>query len=323
MNNFKGVNGLIQYFDGLKMLQIRLMENDELKANVEGKVHEMWAGMAGEQRLEEIFNKYTLPFRYEVLFNVNFTSHAYFQIDCLLVTSKFLLILESKNISGQLSFEENPDRLVRVRDNGTVDVFESPEVQVTRNKWLLKEWLLARGFDIPVHGAIVWTTSSPSNVIKSSKSIQSLFVKSVPTYVLKFWESFNQMVMEDSELDLLIEMIRSESKAREYVLFPIAPRWNISATQLLFGIRCLKCNRIGMARYHRGWICKRCGSYDKDAHKVAIQEWFVLLKETMSNRECREFLQIEDRYLAKRLLKSCDVIEIGTTKGTIYKWNWK
>ncbi|WP_332647488.1 nuclease-related domain-containing protein [Lysinibacillus sp. 54212] len=312
----------MQYYDGLKMLGLRVV-NEELKGNIEGKVHALLAGTAGEQRLEEIFNKYTLPFPYKVLFNVNLTSHAYFQIDCLLVSPKFLLVLESKNISGQLSFDENPDWLIRVRENGTVDVFESPEVQVARNKWLLQEWLIARGYDIPVFGAIVWTTGSLPNMIKSPKSTQSLFVKSVPTFVLKVWESYERVALHDTELSSLIAMIKHESKRAMYVPFPIAPRWNIRSTELLFGIRCLQCNRIGMTRYHRGWICNRCDNYDKEAHKVAIQEWFVLLKETMTNRECREFLQIDDRYLAKRLLKSCDVIEIGTTKGTVYKWNWK
>ena len=182
---------------------------------------------------------------------------------------------------------------------------------------------MARGYDVPVFGAIVWTTGSPPYMIKSPKSTQSLFVKSVPTFVLKVWESSERVALQDTELSSLITMIKNESKKAMYVPFPIAPRWNISASQLQFGIRCLQCNRIGMTRYHRGWICKRCGNYSKEAHKVAIQEWFVLLKETMTNKECREFLQIEDRYLAKRLLKSCDVIEIGTTKGTVYKWNWK
>ena len=69
------------------------------------------------------------------------------------------MVLESKNIGGELSFKQNPSQLERENEEGKVDVFESPEVQIERNIFLLDEWLKQHGVTIPVFGVIVLTNS--------------------------------------------------------------------------------------------------------------------------------------------------------------------
>jgi hypothetical protein len=54
------------------------------------------------------------------------------------------------------------------------------------------------------------------------------------------------------------------------------------------------------------------------AHRGALVEWFLVVKRTITNRECREFLGV-DIYTANRILNSMDLVSQGTYKDRIYK----
>lgn len=305
----------------MQVLGMRVV--DEVSSHCTEQLHRLRAGVFGEERLRQIFEKYKLPFSSEVLFDVNLEAGGKFQADCVVLSETVCVILESKNISGSLRFEHNPSCLIRERQDGQIDIFESPDVQLQRNCWLMERWLAARQIQLPVTGAIVWTSATRSNIIKPPTNVQTLYVQTVPIYLKQVTEQFrlNATFLSHAQLLRISKEMQQQSKQCKYPQFPLSQRWNITAEQIKKGVRCIKCGEFGMDKMAYGWTC-HCGHIDKHAHKIAIKEWFMLVKETMTNKECREFLLLEDRYVAKRMLKSCDLIEIGTTKGTIYKWKW-
>ncbi|MCT6925759.1 hypothetical protein [Metasolibacillus sp.] len=87
------------------------------------------------------------------------------------------------------------------------------------------------------------------------------------------------------------------------------------------GVRCV-CDSLAMQYKRTGWHCPNCGHRDKQAHIATLKEWFIFVKETISNREACEFLQVKDRHRTKRLLQSAGLIEVGGGRSTIYKWPW-
>lgn len=91
-------------------------------------------------------------------------------------------MLECKNIVGELSFENDPPCLIRKLEDGRVDVFESPEVQVDRNMYLLKEWLNQRGIHIPIIGLIVFS-SMKSKVVKPPDHTSVIYASSIPVFL--------------------------------------------------------------------------------------------------------------------------------------------
>lgn len=161
---------------------------------VEMKWKAILAGDAGEMRLRRLFDNYCIA--KNVLFDISLHAVGKFQIDCLVVTDRFLLVLESKNITGELSFEENPTRLVRVRE-GIATTFESPEVQLERNMHLLQQWLIQHDIKIPVIGAIAWTTSSYPLIIKSPKRQPLLFLSMIPTFYAQQQARFPKTLTQD------------------------------------------------------------------------------------------------------------------------------
>ncbi|MGV3488207.1 MAG: NERD domain-containing protein, partial [Tuberibacillus sp.] len=58
------------------------------------------------------------------------------------------------------------------------------------------------------------------------------------------------------------------------------------------------------------------------AHEQAIYDYFLLIKPTITVAECCEFLCIESRHIAKRILQSMKLRSTGRTKGRIYHSPW-
>ena len=59
------------------------------------------------------------------------------------------------------------------------------------------------------------------------------------------------------------------------------------------------------------WYCQSCQSQCKNAHVRALLDYYMLVGDTISNRECREFLNIESQYVAKRLLQKLNLPSTG------------
>lgn len=103
-----------------------------------------------------------------------------------------------------------------------------------------------------------------------------------------------------------------------YVPKPICSNPAYSIGAMLRGVWCADCSRLGMKRRYGSWHCPGCGSSSKDAHVRTIKDWLILTGEPMTNKLCREILEIEDRHLAKRLMNGMKMQKNGEFKGTNY-----
>lgn len=303
---------------GLQLLDQRLPEDHNMKELIHSKMNMAKAGIHGEMKMDEVFSKYSFPFDYVVLHDVSLKSNGIFQIDTLFITQFFAVILESKNISGKLSFKQNPLQLQRVNEENNVDFMESPEVQVERNKYMLEEWLSAQGVTIPVYGAIVLTNAN-AMVIEPSSKFPTLLHKTIPNY-LRNIERLNKYLHANEMYALAKKIVE---KNQLYFPYPMCRRWGIDPEDLLTGVRCEKCHKLGMAKRKGGWHCLQCNYVDRLAHEKAIKEWFILIGDSMNNRQCRYFLQLQSHHTASRLLRSMKLEKIGTSRNTLkYIWKW-
>ncbi|WP_143128318.1 nuclease-related domain-containing protein [Psychrobacillus sp. OK032] len=303
---------------GLQLLDRRLPTTHEMKELIHSKMHMARAGIRGEVKVDEIFQKYSFPFEYVVLHDVCLESYGKFQIDTLFLTEHFIVILESKNIGGKLRFKQNPAQLERENDEGKIDVFENPEVQVERNTYLLDEWLRLKGVKIPIYGVIVLTNSKVM-VVESPENYPTILHSTIPVFIRNI--SREKMYLQLDEIHRLAKEIVASHQT--YFPYPMCGRWGINPQDLLTGVLCEKCDTLGMVKRKNGWNCSGCGYVDRLAHEKTIREWFVLIGESINNRQCRYFLQLDSFQTASRILNSMGLFREGTSKSnTIYKWNW-
>ncbi|MBK3497277.1 NERD domain-containing protein [Viridibacillus sp. YIM B01967] len=299
---------------GLQALYERLDAGHLKKDVVLSKWQSAKFGVIGEERITELFYTYHFPFNYRILHDVSLSSSGKFQVDTLMLTPYFAVILESKNISGVLRFETKPDRLVRTLKNGQLDVFENPAVQVERNMYLLEDWLLARGLDVPVFGAIV-LTGNYQQVELAPEYVPVIFTKTIPVFLRKLDRQRSYLSLD--QLDWLVQELIASHRA--FMPFPMCTRWGIDITELRSGVKCTECGRFGMERIKRTWECPICKHRDAKAHEHTIRDWFMLVSKTITNKECRQFLHIDHHQTASRILNCMELIVKGVGKGTTYE----
>ncbi|MBD1383625.1 NERD domain-containing protein [Bacillus sp. IB182487] len=150
----------------LEALKRRLPLNHEKRRDIEEEYAKTMAGYRGEQ---------TVDYHLKILHNdKNFILHdirllngsAFFQIDTLICNPAFFLIIEVKNISGTLIFDQVFHQLIR-NSNGKEEAFPDPISQVKRHHHQLTTWLKDNKVpEIPVEWIVV--ISHPSTLIKSS-----------------------------------------------------------------------------------------------------------------------------------------------------------
>ncbi|WP_432362450.1 nuclease-related domain-containing protein [Sporosarcina sp. UB5] len=303
---------------GIEALSRRLPANHPLAQNIEEEARRIRAGENGERILESVFTKYSFPFEHYILHDLHLQSTGRFQIDTLFISRHSAVILEMKNIAGRIEFPKDQKQLTRVLENGKIDSFECPSVQLERNMMLLNDWFYANGFSIPIKGAVVFPRPQQSfeNI---RKDLTVLFPNEIPVFLRKPEETSPSL---DSQTLKSVASKLSFS-SNEYNPFPLIKNYNLSLSELITGVRCEVCGTHGMHAIYNGWGCNQCGHSDKYAHIQAVVEYCMLVDFKLTNSEVRKFLRINSRDKVVRMLKKMGLSYSGEKRGAAYSVNLK
>ncbi|WP_218970926.1 nuclease-related domain-containing protein [Peribacillus kribbensis] len=112
----------------LDSLLRRLPPTHPKRILIQGDFAKRMAGYKGEQALDYYLNQLS-PSDFLILHDLRLPSEPYFfQIDTLLLTTRYLLILEIKNIAGTLYFEKSSSQLIPGCNVQTVSSFRLKEL---------------------------------------------------------------------------------------------------------------------------------------------------------------------------------------------------
>ena len=109
----------------------------------------------------------------------------------------------------------------------------------------------------------------------------------------------------------------------EYNPFPICEKYKIDINEIITGVRCSQCGLHGMISSARGWNCKSCAHISRDAHKQAVLDYFMIFGNSMTNKQCREFLHLSSGDKTTRLMKQMNLPFKGDNKGRKYSLSLK
>ncbi|MCK6258408.1 NERD domain-containing protein [Fictibacillus sp. KIGAM418] len=159
----------------LNALLRRLPQHHPQRKDIEASFAKYMAGYRGEESID-----YVLGFlpeeEYYILHDVRLSDGVrYFQIDTLIVSLKFILLLEIKNISGTLVFDQTFNQLIRITDEKE-EAFPDPILQIQRHEQQFRAWLHQHQHhlhlhQIPLESLVI--ISSPYTLIKNSRDNQA------------------------------------------------------------------------------------------------------------------------------------------------------
>ncbi len=279
------------------------------------------AGYLGEQRIDYYLN--FLPEKdYYIFHDLHlFNGKFHFQIDTLIITSTYILVIEIKNMNGELDFHENSGQLIQKKDN-IQNGYDDPLLQAEFQVRQLKELLLKNHFpELPFEYLVM--IANPNfilNLTKSSKAQNRvcrghLLVKRIEALTKKY------------QLEKLTpEKIRKMSKCllKNHTEPSITiENYHISRGEIQTGVHCPDLCVLGMT-YNRGkWTCPKCGYISKDAHLFALQDYFLLFGPSITNLQFREFLHLSSDDIANKMLRKLNLPYTGKNKQRIYQLSWK
>ncbi|MCM3116262.1 NERD domain-containing protein [Neobacillus sp. MER 74] len=299
--------------EGLIAAQQRLAVDHSLQSVLAAKRGSVEAGIGGEERVADVFRKHPFSDEHHIFHDLSPAWREHFQMDSFVLTPWFGTVLEVKNIGGVLEFKDKPPQLIRTKEDGHQDGYESPVVQLERNRELISDWLWGRNIDIPIFGAVV--LAYPKQIVAAPpKNTNILFPSLIPSFLKSIPQHGNKLDHETFNW-LSAELLKSH---RPFIPKPICETYGIPFGDFQPGVRCVTCGRFGMIKQPRTWCCPHCGAVDHIAHQRTLREWFLIFKRTITNRECREFLGVDDIHAAKRILLSMDMQSEGTYRDRYY-----
>lgn len=138
----------------------RLRDGSGLGDFIREEIRKQDAGVRGEDRLVARLNELRLHGEFRVFSDVCLVLEDWkVQIDCLVVTDRCCIILESKNISGNLYFNDELDEFYK-EENGVESPISNPYFQLMRHIRFMKEFLRKTHPLMKVTGAVIMTAKS-------------------------------------------------------------------------------------------------------------------------------------------------------------------
>lgn len=295
----------------------RLPKNHKQRRYLEEYQSRMLAGYNGEKNLDyylSLIRSDNLLFFNDLLLKIGQYN---FQIDTLIVTKRFLLIIESKNYSGELFFDDTFKQLFR-NNNNKKEVLKNPIPQVKIQAIQLRKWLLNEQLPhLPIETLAF--ISNPKTIINISPNSPDARILCNPNTLLDKIRHLEKYYSKDDCSERDIKKIRKILLKRQTTpSVDILKTYQIEKSEIQTGVQCPSCFALPMVRSKRKWVCPTCQSYSQDAHIQAIYDYFLLINPTITNPQFREFTHLTSRYAAKRMLQSLNLFTTGTKNHTIY-----
>lgn len=275
----------------------RLPPNYHRLSEIERAFRKRQKGYYGERKVDEYVKK--LQDMSTILHNIQLHIQGQlFQIDTLLITPNFLYILEIKNFGGIITFDTHFNQFTRLNKEKE-EGYRSPIIQASLQARQLEKWLQLRQLtNIPIFYFVV--ISYPSTIIKvegDKKEIRDIVMhaEEIPNRILdmeqKFEANKNQQINKSIALphQQIGKLIDSHSSEFD---IDVMTTHKIKASELIRGVQCPECKYLGLPRIYGGWYCSSCQRKYTSAHKQALTDYFLLIKPTITNSECMNFLRI-------------------------------
>ncbi|MET3699495.1 nuclease-like protein [Bacillus oleivorans] len=303
----------------LTVLRTRILQGHPQRKNIEDRIATKKAGYYGEKEVD-YFTSLLPNEKFNIFQDLRLPNkNSFFQIDSLLITPNYALLLEVKNIQGQLYFDPVSNQFTR-KFNGVESRFTEPILQSRRLKYQLHEWMkLHKMPDMPIE--YLFVNSNPTAIFNFPDNKHPFYDRIIHAdYLLEKISEFDRKYKQSVITPKQIQLIRSnlinehtESKA------DVLKKFSIDKSDIITGVQCPNCRKIPMERINTAWLCSLCQHQSKVAHIPTLEEYVLLFGPYITNKSLREFLNLKSRYVTKRILISSTQESTGKNKGKVYK----
>ncbi|WP_159462070.1 NERD domain-containing protein [Salirhabdus sp. Marseille-P4669] len=303
----------------LEALLRRLHPNHNKRPKIVEEYNNRLSGYRGEQSLN--FHISFLNKEYFVFKDLRLpdSEGRFFQMDLLILTSKFIIIMEVKSHRGTLIFDQQSSQLIREWDSDRT-AYSDPVIQARRQKNQLQSFLTKHKLPhAPIETLVI--ISNPSTIIKvepfnhpNSKMI--VRAEAIPFKVEEIEKKHRKEHLTTKELQKISRVLLKLNTPHHT---NVLQKFQLTESEILPGVHCPSCSQLAMIRIKGYWYCNKCNFKSKEAHLSTLEDYALLFHKAMTNRDCRHFLQIPSKDIASNILRSLQVKRGGSYKNRKYE----
>ena len=301
---------------GLNALKNRLPANHPKYQEIVEDLGRQEAGDMGEEHVMSVLGAAELPKDTLVFHNITFYSKVDIQIDVLIVSPNWCLVMEVKNWTGALYFNDKPSQVICEKD-GRERIYTNPESQLDSYCYGLNEFFRNHEIKIPIYGIIVF----PFNNAAIKKPPVKFPIAVGRQYLKYLWtlpvDEKNNYSPPSAIANKLLQNNRSLSVS------PLIEKYGIAPSEILAGVQCPSCGTFPIKRTLRTWYCPKCRQNNMYAHENALNDYSLLINKLITSQEALRFLNLRNRHEAKRMVQANSKLKIGTTKSSKYELEFK
>ncbi|MEK5079334.1 nuclease-related domain-containing protein [Solibacillus sp. FSL W7-1436] len=294
----------------LEALVSRLQADDEEFTAYQEAYYRVQAGIAGELKMQRTLADYHFIDPYKIFYNFECINEKGFshQIDALIITTRFLLVVEVKQISGTLFYKPSFHEFARQTDEGIIENFPNPFDQAYRHQLYISYLLSNWGIQLPVLYIVV-NANIRTKLDSSLNGSPIIHLSGLPKFLEKLYKNNVETTVNLTDLERKLMAIACR--------LPISKK--VERDRIRNGVLCKKCEFQHVMYYHHGlWICPQCGVKNKEAIFWALHHYRVLIGDRITNRELRKFVGIDCKAVASKLLKRLNFEQFGKGRGVYY-----
>jgi ribosomal protein S27AE len=303
----------------LEALSRRLSANHPKQERIKNDFRKIRTGFNGERSIgKELKN---LPKEYRVFHDLRLDHDGsrYFQMDFLIITRNYCLIIEVKNFAGTLYFDRSYPQLIRTKD-GQEQAYLDPLIQVDVQKSRFNDWLTFHKFpSMPIETLIA--NANSNTIIRTTPGFTPIFKKitgkeTLITKIQTLEEKYPSEQLTQRQSTRLSNTILQKNTPHNPDILNL---YQIDEQDLLKSVQCPECAALHM-QYHWGkWSCSHCSYTSKDAHIQTLRDFALLLKPNITNKQARLFLQIDSIDIMQRMLSALELPYSGKFKNRAYR----
>lgn len=305
----------------LETLLFRLPTNHPKIPLIEEAKGRREAGYVGEEKSDFYLN-YLSEKGYYILHDLYlFNGKFHFQIDTLIITPIYILIIEIKNMNGELEFEENSGQMIQKKENSQ-NGYDDPLLQAQFQLRELKKMLFKNFPELPFEYLVM--VANQNCILNTKKSPDAknrvcrgrMLVKRIDEFTNKYRE-------EKLTPEMIRKMCKFLLKNHSDPSFDVEKFFKISRKDILTRVQCPDCGYLGMNYSHGNWLCPKSGCKSSDAHIKALRDYYLLFGPSITNKQFREFLGLSSMKTASNILTRMNLPHTGSKKQRVYQLSHK
>jgi len=168
----------------------------------------------------------------------------------------------------------------------------------------MKEFLRNTHPQMKVTGAVIMTVKS-CRIMQKPTHYPIYKLESMVERVTQIYNSSGVVSYSVQELEVVEKLLLENRSTFEYP--PLCEYYRINASEIRLGVECPGCGVLGMRRTGKTWTCPSCHKRDRNAHKKAVDDYFWLINNKITNRDFRKFCMVDSIYVASRMLSNMDL----------------